>query len=92
MSDEQSNIPEATPEDDIVERQERYEQVADNQIDKADVAEDAEDEAAYAHRGTTTVASPTAPSAGYVQAEAASMKTAVDGIRTALIAAGILHA
>lgn len=36
-----------------------------------------------------TPAAPTAPSATYVQAEATSMKTAVDAIRNALKAAGI---
>ena len=35
------------------------------------------------------IASPTAPSAGYVQAEAASAKTAIDAIRAALTGAGI---
>lgn len=35
------------------------------------------------------IATPTAPSAGYVQAEAAAMKTAVDAIRAALTAIGI---
>lgn len=35
------------------------------------------------------ITSPTAPSAGYVQAEAASMKTAVDAIRVALTNVGI---
>lgn len=38
---------------------------------------------------TAAIASPTAPGASYVQAEAASMKTAVDAIRAALTAAGI---
>ncbi len=36
------------------------------------------------------IASPTAPSATYVQAEAASMKTAVDAIRVALANVGII--
>ena len=36
------------------------------------------------------ITSPTAPSAGYVQAEAASMKTAVDAIRVALQNVGII--
>lgn len=36
------------------------------------------------------VTTPTAPSATYVQAEAASMKTAVDAIRVALQNAGII--
>jgi hypothetical protein len=35
------------------------------------------------------ITAPTAPSAGYVQAEAAAMKTAVDAILTALTAYGI---
>ena len=35
------------------------------------------------------IATPTAPSAGYVQAEAASAKTAIDAIRAALTGAGI---
>lgn len=35
------------------------------------------------------VTTPTAPSAGYVQAEAASAKTAIDAIRTALKNIGI---
>ena len=35
------------------------------------------------------IASPSAPSAGYVQAEAASAKTAIDAIRAALTGAGI---
>jgi hypothetical protein len=36
------------------------------------------------------ISSPTAPSAAYVQAEAASMKTAVDAIRAALMAHGLI--
>src|SRR3990167_1951226 len=35
------------------------------------------------------ISSPTAPSVGYVQAEAASAKTAIDAIRTALTNFGI---
>lgn len=35
------------------------------------------------------IAAPTAPGASYAQAEAASMKTAVDAIRAALVKAGI---
>lgn len=38
---------------------------------------------------TAAIASPTAPGAAYVQAEATSAKTAIDSIRAALIAAGI---
>lgn len=38
---------------------------------------------------TAAIASPTTPSATYVQAEAQSMKTSVDAIRAALTAAGI---
>lgn len=38
---------------------------------------------------SAAIAAPTAPSAGYVPAEAASMKTAVDAIRAALVSAGI---
>lgn len=38
---------------------------------------------------TAAIASPTAPGAAYAQAEAASMKTAVDAIRAALTANGI---
>jgi hypothetical protein len=41
------------------------------------------------HHVTGTIASPTAPGATYSQAEAASMKTAVDAIRVKLTAAGI---
>jgi len=37
----------------------------------------------------SAIASPTAPSGAYVQAEASSMKTAVDAIRTALLNIGI---
>jgi hypothetical protein len=56
----------------------------------------------FAHNGTkfgvngatpvaraAAITAPTAPSATYVQAEATSMKTAVDAIRTALKNAGI---
>lgn len=37
------------------------------------------------------ITSPTAPSAGYVQAEATSMKTAVDAIIAVLKAAGLIQ-
>jgi hypothetical protein len=41
------------------------------------------------HHVTGAIASPTAPSATYVQAEAASAKAAIDEIRAALTAAGL---
>jgi hypothetical protein len=57
---------------------------------------------AFAHTGTTfgmngktpvakaaAIASPTAPGASYVQAQATAAKTAIDAIRTALINVGI---
>lgn len=61
--------------------QEDVEEVIDARIDIADDG--------YAIRGTAVIASPTAPSASYVQAEADSAKTAIDAIRAALTAAGI---
>lgn len=45
---------------------------------------------AYATKHTgTTIASPTAPGSSYVQAEMASLKTAIDSIRAALTASGV---
>lgn len=38
------------------------------------------------------IATPVAPGVGYVQAEAAELKTAIDAVRTALIASGITAA
>lgn len=67
--------------DDTILHQTDVEDVIDAQIDEAD------DD--YARVGTGTIASPTAPGSSYSQAEAASMKTAVDAIRAALTAAGI---
>lgn len=69
--------------DDTILHQADVEAVIDAQIDDADDV--------YARTGSTTIAAPTAPSASYSQAEAASMKTAVDAIRAALTASGITH-
>jgi hypothetical protein len=82
----QSDIPEATPEDDVIPLQERVEYVVEEMLDDRDTANDAE----FATKTEETVASPTAPGAAYVQAEAASMKTAVDAIIAALVESGVL--
>lgn len=65
------------------------ESVINVEITQAEVAQDAQNDAEFAKRGTAVIASPTAPSATYVQAEAASAKTSIDQIRAALTAAGI---
>lgn len=65
-------------------------EVIGDEIDTADVAEDAEDDLAYATKTELSVASPTAPGVTYDQAEAASMKTAVDAIIAALVENGTL--
>ncbi len=65
------------------------ESVINVEIAQAEVAQDAQNDAEFAKRGTTVIASPTAPGAAYVQAEAASAKAAIDAIRAALTAAGI---
>jgi hypothetical protein len=83
-------IPEPTPEDDVIDKQERVEYVVDERIAAADVEEDEANALLFARLGTDVVVSPTSPSAGYVQAEAASMKTAVDAIIAALVESGIL--
>lgn len=59
------------------------------EIDEAEVAQDAENDAEFAKRGTSVISSPTAPGAAYSQAEVASLKTSIDQIRAALTAAGI---
>jgi hypothetical protein len=74
---------------DTILHQTAVEGVIDDSIRAERVKADINDELLYADRGTTTIASPTAPSATYVQAEAAAMKTAVDEIRAVLIASGI---
>lgn len=43
----------------------------------------------FAAKGSAVIASPSAQSATYVQAEATSLKTSIDQIRAALTAAGI---
>ncbi len=68
--------------DDTILHQTDVEEVIDAQIDEAD------DAYATKHTGTT-IAAPTAPGSSYSQAEAASMKTAVDAIRAALTASGV---
>lgn len=65
--------------------QTEVELVIDERIELENVADRAE----FAKQGTAVIASPTAPSATYVQAEAQSMKTAIDAIRAALTAADI---
>ena len=57
---------------------------------KVDFTEDATFTASdWNYTPAAAIAAPTAPGAAYVQAEAQSMKTAVDAIRAALINAGI---
>lgn len=102
----QADIPAPTPEDDVIEKQERVEYVVDQELSGQHTADQAEfvdetelsdavdaqhtaDQAEFASQGSATIASPTAPGVTYDQAEAASMKTAVDAIRAALTAAGI---
>jgi hypothetical protein len=72
-------------EDTILPHQDLIETVVDERIS----ANQTEDVATFVSKGTTTVASPTAPGATYSQAEAASMKTAIDNIRAVLTARGI---
>jgi hypothetical protein len=74
---------------DTIPHQDAVEGVIGQSIRAERVTQNANDELLYADRGTATIASPTAPSATYVQAEAASLKTAVDAIRVALIASGV---
>jgi len=68
--------------DDTILHQADVEEVIDDRIDVAD------DD--YVHKGTTSIAAPTAPGATYAQAEAASTRTAVVNIINALVAAGLL--
>lgn len=74
---------------DTILHQTAVEGVIDASIRADSVAQNANDELLYADRGIGTIASPTAPSATYVQAEVASLKTAVDAIRVALTTSGI---
>lgn len=60
-------------------------------VDERILANQADDVAAFALRGTATIASPTAPGATYSQAEMASLKTAVDAIRAALTASHVTN-
>jgi hypothetical protein len=69
--------------------QDDVEEVINVEVEEAEVEQDAENDEEFAKRGVAVIASPTAPSAGYLQAEAASAKTAIDAIRAALTAAGI---
>lgn len=65
------------------------EEVINAEIAEANVVANAVDDATYARKGVTVVASPVAPGATYSQAEAAELKTAIDAIRAALTASGI---
>lgn len=65
------------------------ESVINVEIAQAEVAQDAQNDAEFAKRGTAVISTPTAPGAAYVQAEVASLKTSIDEIRAALTAAGI---
>lgn len=69
--------------------QDDVEDVIDHLVDADVETDNTRDDETYAARGTSVIASPTAPGAAYVQAEAASAKTAIDAIRAALTAAGI---
>ncbi len=77
------------PEPKRILHQSDVEEVINVEITQAEVAQDTQNDLEFAKRGTTVIASPTAPGAAYVQAEAASQKTAIDAIRAALTAAGI---
>lgn len=80
--------PALTPyEDTIIPHQDLIEQVIDERIATNQTA----DVAAFAAKGTATIASPTAPGATYSQTEMASLKTAIDAIRAALTATGVTH-
>ncbi len=68
--------------DDTILHQTDVEAVINAEIDEAD------DAYATKHTGTT-IAAPSAPGASYVQAEMASLKTAIDAIRAALTASGV---
>lgn len=81
-------MPALTPyEDTIIPHQDLIETIVDERV----TANQADDVAAFAAKGTATIASPTAPGATYSQAEMASLKTAIDGIRAALTATGVTH-
>lgn len=60
-------------------------------IDKRVSGDQANDNARFAKKGTTVIASPTAPGATYSQTEMASLKTAIDAIRAALTASGVTN-
>lgn len=82
----QGDIPAPTPADDVIDRQERVEYVIDERVATDNEADDLK----YALRGDDVVASPATQTGSYVQADAQSLKTAIDGIITALVASGIL--
>lgn len=80
--------PALTPyEDTILPHQDLIETVIDERIATNQTA----DVAAFVSKGTAVIASPTAPGATYSQAEAASMKTAIDAIRAQLTARGVTN-
>ena len=83
-------VPAPTPADDVIDKQERVEFVIDKRVSANESTGDLQNDVEFAkRRPTTLIATPLAPSATYVQAEAASMKVAVDAIRAALTSSGV---
>lgn len=78
--------------DDSILHQDDVEDVISDKIETAEAADDLEEADTYAIKTGNVIAAPTAPGATYDQTEMASLKTAIDAIRTTLIESGVTDA
>lgn len=76
-------VPVTLPNDRTIVHQDKVEKVIDDRLVASDVA---------AKQTSAVIATPLDPGAAYVEAEAQDLKRAIDEIRAALIASGVINA